>query len=451
MNPLMAAFVAATVFLPLAMHATGANTLRMASVLSTAMDTPWAAAQACEVVQHKLGSADIDLACVFFNPQHIENVEALSDTIREKLRPGVMVGASTCAAIAGGVEVERGAGLSILACSMPGVSVRTFSPNDLPAVDTPDAAIHEWGPVVGASDELRATMLLVDPTSVPIMKLLPLFNAAVGTQRNVALADNPRRKAPVLFGGIASATNKAGGNVLLLDDKMPQHGLVGVSLSGKLHVDTVVSQGCKPFGPTMVITKAKNNMIFELGGRRALDVVQEAVEELGDDPRLALQGGLYAGVVIDEYKPRFGRDDFLIRNVVGVDTNLGCIALADFVRVGQTVRMHVRDKQTASEDLALLMDAQRLYDPPDGALLITCNGRGERTFGVRNHDVAAVQRAFTQDRAGPDAAGGGLYLDPSAAAPIPMAGFHAAGEIGPVGNRSFLHGQTACVAMFRGA
>jgi small ligand-binding sensory domain FIST len=164
-----------------------------------------------------------------------------------------------------------------------------------------------------------------------------------------------------------------------------------------------------------------------------------------------LQGGLYAGVVIDEYKPRFGRDDFLIRNVVGVDADLGCIALADFVRVGQTVRMHVRDKKTASEDLALLMDAQRLYDPPDGALLITCNGRGERTFGVRNHDVAAVQRAFTQDRAGPDAAGAGLYLDPSAAAPIPLAGFHAAGEIGPVGNSSFLHGQTACVAMFRGA
>jgi small ligand-binding sensory domain FIST len=97
-------------------------------------------------------------------------------------------------------------------------------------------------------------------------------------------------------------------------------------------------------------------------------------------------------------------------------------------RVGQTIQFHVRDAATAGEDLQLLLDAQQLKDRPFAGLLFTCNGRGTRMFSDRNHDVAVIR-----DRLGE----------------LPLAGFFAAGEIGPIGTQSFLHGHTAVLALLR--
>jgi small ligand-binding sensory domain FIST len=261
-------------------------------------------------------------------------------------------------------------------------------------------------------------------------------------------------KSPV-FGGMASAANTAGGNTLILNDRVFRSGAVGISLRGSLHVDTVLSQGCRPFGPTMVVTKAKGNMIFELGGRNAIDVAQETVVELGENYSQMLAGGLFIGRVIDEYKGRFGRNDFLIRSVVGVDQNRGALAVADRVRVGQTIRLHCRDAVTAHEDLALLLDAQKLYDKPKGVMLITCNGRGRRMFGAtetpNDHDALAVARAFTQGHGGEFLSKPGKPFEPQIEVPVPLAGFFANGEIGPVGEQSFVHGHTACLVLFRDA
>src|SRR6185436_1953564 len=172
---------------------------------------------------------------------------------------------------------------------------------------------------VGASEDLQMTMLLADPFSVPLVNLIPALNRARVRKRGSGAAAG----GGTIFGGMASASSKPGGNALVLNDRVLRSGGVGLSLKGKIHVDTVVSQGCRPFGPTMVVTKAKGNMIFELGGKPSIDAVQEAVETLGEQYRQALAGGLFVGRVIDEYKGRFGRNDFLISNVIGVDPNRG--------------------------------------------------------------------------------------------------------------------------------
>jgi small ligand-binding sensory domain FIST len=330
---------------------------------------------------------------------------------------------------------------------MPGVTVTPFIFEELPVLpkegDVPPETIDELSRGIGAGEDLRMTLLMVDPFSVPLVRMLPALNRA-----------RINMKAPI-FGGMASASNSAGGNALILNDRTFQSGAVGLSLRGNVHVDTVVSQGCRPFGPNMVVTKAKGNMIFELAGRSAIEVVQETVASLGDNYSQMLAGGLFIGRVIDEYKGRFGRNDFLIRNVVGVDPARGAIAVADRVRVGQTIRLHCRDAVTAQEDLSLLLDAQKLYDKPKGALMVTCNGRGRRMFGEThtpdNHDAMAVARAFSQVQGGEVLSKPGKPFEPRVESPIPLAGFFANGEIGPVGDESFVHGHTACLALFRDA
>jgi small ligand-binding sensory domain FIST len=185
--------------------------------------------------------------------------------------------------------------------------------------------------------------------------------------------------------------------------------------------------------------------------------MREVVTDMNPEERGALSSGLFVGRVINEYKDRFGRSDFLIRAVVGEDPASGAIAVADFVRVGQTVQFHVRDADTAAQDLGLLLDSQRLHDRPAGAMLVSCNGRGTRLFSTPNHDAESISKAFTAVRAGEQLAKPGSMILPStvpdgswsSSAAFPLAGFFASGEIGPVGDDSYLHGNTACVAMFR--
>jgi len=420
--------------------------LRMGAGLSSAADTMRAAEAACDQCLDALGgSGSVDTAFLHFSAHHVDNAGDLASVVRRRLNVKNLVGVSTVAAIGGVSELEGAPGVSILAGTMPGVTAKTFTFEDLPPLKSDEevaspetvAAISE---TIGAAPDLRMTLLLVDPFSVPLTRMLPAMNRARSG------------KSPI-FGGMASASNTPGGNAIILNDRVFRSGGVGISLRGSLHVDTVLSQGCRPFGPPMIVTKAKGNMIFELGGRNAIEVTQETVLELGENYTQMLAGGLFIGRVIDEYKGRFGRNDFLIRNVVGVDQARGAIGVADRVRVGQTIRLHCRDAVTAHEDLALLLDAQKLYDKPKGVLLVTCNGRGRRMFGATDtpsdHDALAVARAFSQTQGGEFLSKPGKPFEPQVEVPVPLAGFFANGEIGPVGAESFVHGHTACLALFR--
>src|SRR5207302_5993613 len=125
-----------------------------------------------------------------------------------------------------------------------------------------------------------------------------------------------------------------------------------------------------------VVTRSHDNVIEQLGGKPAMAALRLAVDNMSDAERQLLQRGLLVGQAISEYREAFGRGDFLVRNVIGVDEESGALALADYVKTGQTVQFHVRDAATATEDLAAMLQAQSQTEPAAGGLLFSCNGRG---------------------------------------------------------------------------
>lgn len=422
-----------------AMRTEAASSLRFSSGLSSNPQTRAAIEHACEQARAGLDGETPDFVQVFFSPHHTAHAADIRDAIQTRLSPRCLVGLSAEGVIAGATELERTPGLSLLAARMPGVALTPFTGEELlPSDDSPEG-LAKLALATGAMARQRATLLYADPFSTPMIKLLPALNKALHTGR-------PANERPVIIGAMASGARSPGGNAFILNDRILTNGMIGVSIAGNVRVDAVVSQGCRPFGPTAVITRAKGNLIFELGGRPAPEVVREAIGELAESAKGLLSEGLQVGLVINEYKERFGRDDFLIRNVVGLDATSGGIAVADIVRVGQTIRFHHRDKHTADQDLSMLLDAQQLKDPPKGCLLITCNARGQRMFGSPHHDASAVAKAFSPPTPAEDL--GTPMANPDVDS-LPIAGCFAAGEIGPVGHESYLHGQTACVVLFR--
>ena len=358
----------------------------------------------------------IDVAFLFFTGHHIPDIERAVERVWLELDPQAVVGCSAEGVIGGDREIERAPGMSLLVASMPDVRVHPFHVNvddwrELLAEDGRDALVER----LGHGPETRALVAFGDPFTTPLTQFLAAIDA---TAPGVPLV-----------GGMASAGRTAGGNVLVRNDDVYDDGLVGLSLSGPIDVQTVVSQGCRPVGRPAVVTKARDNVVEQLGGRPAMQVLREVVDAMTPAEQELLRRGLFVGQAISEYRESFGRGDFLVRNVIGVDDASGAIEVADYVRPGRTVQFHVRDADTADEDLTVLLDAQRTQGvPAAGALLFSCNGRGTRLFEDPCHDVAAARKAMPA---------------------TPVAGFFAAGEFGPVGGQNFVHGHTASFALFR--
>ena len=354
-----------------------------------------------------------DVVFAFFTGDHLEHIRKCAQRLHEKLEPQWLIGCSAEGVIGFDREIERAPGVALLLGRLPKVRMHGFH---VPRNDWPDlmADREMLAERLMIGEDTQALLALPDPFSTPIDSILSQF-------------DDDFPGLPVI-GGMASAARRPGENVLVVNDQVYDEGMAGLTLSGPLEVHTVVSQGCRPIGPTFIITKGHDNMIEQLGGRTALKVLQEMVQDLPPEDSNLLENGLFVGWAISEYRERFGRGDFLIRNVVGIDQGTGVIALADRVRVGQTAQFHVRDAATAGEDLRLMLEGQRDLPSAAGALLFSCNGRGTRMFDAPCHDIRMAAELLPR---------------------TPIAGFFAAGELGPVGGKNFVHGHTASFALFR--
>lgn len=409
-------------------HVSSATTLAAGTALSTHVDAVMAAEQVADTIAQESGIERPDLALFFVSGRHVDHMGAIADAIARVLNPGTFLGVSAEGVIGGGEEVEQKPAVSLFASSMPGTALHAFQYRDLPHVrEGDDSALASMSDAIGARRDLRAVMFFGDPSSVPAAAMIDAMSRSAATVPGL-------KRVPVI-GGLASASPPPapGGNVLYLNGQLSRAGGVGVSIRGDVAIDTLVSQGCRPIGRPLVVTAGHRNIIKSLGGRQAIEVLRDIVTELSPEDRELLPKGVFIGRVINEYKPRFGRGDFLIRGVLGVDQGSGAIAIGDLVKPGQTVQFHLRDSRTATEDLGLLLAAQQLQTPAVGGLLFTCNGRGTRLFDTPSHDAAMIHSALRR----------------ADGEPAPLGGFFAAGEIGPIGDSSFVHGQTACLAIIR--
>jgi small ligand-binding sensory domain FIST len=388
----------------------GQSSLLIGAAVSTDPDPLEAGAEAAQAAAQALGGESVDLAVVFESGSHLAAPEATLQGVQDAAAPGVLVGCGAGGVLGAGRELEQRTALAVWLASLKGAGeARPFKASA--QADDPLGSLDG----LPAPSDASAVILLADPYSFP-------------TDVALAVLADQAPAVPVL-GGLASAHTQEGTGALFIDGEVCEAGAVGLTLHG-IEVAPCVSQGAVPLGREVTITSAEGNVIHELAGRPALQTLEEIIAELGPAERTLIAGGVLIGIVIEAGKPEYEQGDFLVRGVLGVDPENGSLAVGAPVQPGQVLRLHARDAASADEDLrrALRQRASAAAGGrPAGALVFSCNGRGQAMFGACDHDARAVQRELNG---------------------APTAGFFAAGEIGPVGSRAFLHGFTATVAIF---
>ena len=374
--------------------------------------------QAAQIISRSVhdafGERSCDLACIFFSPHFEGDLQVVVDIVRKNLDPKVLLGCMGAGVIGGTQEIEDHPGLVLWGLSNPTMEVAPF--HLTPKKDGEEIVIEGWPNMLEKPKGHRTFLLFADPFSTPIDQLFALLDH-----------HDPGSSA---IGGIAGGGMKEGESRLVLNDHILESGVVGVVFKGDMEIRTVVSQGCQPIGERYVVTKVDRNVIQELGGIPPLERLENTLKALGESERQQAANGLQVGIAMDEHRAEFGQGDFLIRGLLGADRQSGYLAIADFVQEGQTIQFHIRDAEAAGADLNELLSKEVQESSnasPKGALLFSCCGRGHQFFQTPHHDVGALQQHL---------------------GPMPIAGFFAGGEIGPVGGKNFLHGYTASMALF---
>ncbi len=370
-----------------------------------------------EIVGRVLESlgAQPDAALLFTSGDHLAHTDEIAAAVVDLLGPGAFIGTTASSVAAGEREIEEETAAVLWAGSLgsiEGPRARAVRLDGVPGPAADDNALAAAFEEVQATGEL-SMILLADPYSYPA---------------DAALTHWAERWPQVsVLGGLSSGAPMPGGNRIVVDGGVHRSGAAALVLGGSASVTHMVSQGCRPIGQPYIITEAEGNVVRSLGGMPPFERLEQMFSQLDPADQQLVQRGLHVGRVTDERKIAFERGDFLIRGVLGADRESGAIAIGDEAPVGATVQFHVRDALTAHEDLtAALRNRSPEAMSASGALLFTCNGRGTHLFETPHHDAQTiVERTSTE-----------------------LAGMFCAGEIGPVGNRSYLHGFTASMAFF---
>jgi small ligand-binding sensory domain FIST len=195
-----------------------------------------------------------------------------------------------------------------------------------------------WRTVTGLSpEEVTSWILLANPYFGGAESWLEEWSAAYP-------------KIPIL-GGLASSTNSE--IFLLKDGEVSAAPVLAIAIKRGLLVRPLVSQGCRPIGDPSPITKAEQNLILEIGNLPAYQALEAAFLSIPAEQRVSVRNNLFLGLAVSEYIEEFKQGDFLIRNILGADPQIGALAVGAHPRVGQTVQFQLRDSKSARDDLVL--------------------------------------------------------------------------------------------------
>ncbi len=376
-----------------------------------------AVAETSRSIKQQLQGEAPDLVIVFISGHHEDSYARVPLLLHSLVQESLVIGCSAGGVIGGGEEVEGRPGFSLTAAVLPGVELMPIRVENA-LIPNEEASQEEWELLMHVKpSENPHFILLPDPFSFKAEKFLKNLDHAFPASKKL--------------GGLVSGGSGPGENALFLGRRVYRRGLVGVALSGNIEIDTLVSQGCRPIGAPMFVTRCEGNLLQELDGNPPVDVLRDLYNDLDEKDRELFSDSLSLGIVMKSSEQQYKKGDFLIRNIIGMEVDSECLLVGTQLKENSVVQLHLRDAQTSSEDLNYHLTSylsKVTASKPEGSLVFSCMGRGEELYGQPNHEMNMIKKYF---------------------GPLAVGGFFCNGEIGQVEGDTFLHGYTSSVALFR--
>jgi small ligand-binding sensory domain FIST len=357
---------------------------------------------------HERLGGNAALAFVFVSRDYEESLKDLIELVQIHAHCPTVVGCSAGGVIGVGREEEDASGFSLLVLRLPRAETCVI---ELPTSSGGAAwdRARRWN-----RDGCTGWIVLGNPVHVSEDWMV---------EWNEAMGSTPT------FGGLASGGFRGEDLFVITGNGISKEAALAIGFRGGVKLSGIVSQGCRPIGEPLTITKADNNLIHQLASRSAYEQLQAAFHSLPDAMRERAQGNILVGLAMTEYVEDFHTGDFLVRSILGGDPGNGILAVGALPRVGQTLQFQLRDREAAHEELRDMLAtlSEELGRAPFATLLFACAGRGRHLFGTAHHDAGQFEEAF---------------------GPVPLAGYFCNGEIGSVGSKAYLHGFTASGVTF---
>ena len=235
---------------------------------------------------------------------------------------------------------------------------------------------------------------------------------------------------PLWGGGAGNNFNLGEPTYQYCDDEVISGGVSYALLSGKARASWAISHALVPIGSARTVTRSQGNVIYEIDGKPALEVLKEylpdpAFVEDRDWMRRAI------ALALTSKAPSYMKDEeYVVRGVPAVRMADGSIIVQTEVPEGTSVWFSSRDKEkiaTRFERMAQQINEQLGDEKPKLVFQFECLTRGKFLF--REQEKLQLLKRFRQS------------VDPD----VPWAGFYTIGEIGPVEEHNDRHLYTSVV------
>lgn len=360
------------------------------------------------------GVGRADMALVFFTADHAARQQELVAALNRTAQTESIVGCSAVGVLTDQGEIEGHRGVAVLVVASDQLMARPFVL--APLRDNEAHLGDSIGGFLNKSGEESSLMMFFPDT----------YNGQ--PQRLLQSLENKAGFHPVVGAG-ASEGSGAGSTFQLCGDKVMSNALAGVYLSGDFRSQIDITQGCQPITPPMTITKAENNLIYEIDHRPALEVFAEQLKgPLAQDLRRALMF-LFVGLPGDPVENSVAPGHYLVRNIVGLDPDKGIVGVADPVHEGEAMVFVFRDGQRARDDLGemLLRQKEKLSGrKPAFGVYFNCCARGTSLYGMPGIDTAYIHQTLGD---------------------FPLIGMFGGYELAPLGKANRLFAYTGVLAL----
>ena len=349
---------------------------------STEASTEKAVEQAFAAALAQAEIRQADMALVVSTAEHMRDQERLRNAVSHAANHAVVVGSSAAGILTGEGEVEGSHGIAVLALASDQLQANAFLFEPLRGHDAEAGAriAKLAGPALGGN---LLTVLMPDSYNGQAQEMLQAMEREIGYS-------------PVIGAG-SSESGVAGATFQLCNDKVATNAVAGLHLSGSFESFIDITQGCQPITEPLVITRADGNIIYEIDNRPAFEVFTSVLKgPLLEDLRRALMY-VFVGVPADRRRNSVGGGEYLVRNIIGLDSEKKIIGVADEVTEGQAMIFTLRDGQRARDDLGQMLkrQAQRLDGKkPVFGVYFNCCARGASLYGIPGIDSAYIRQVL---------------------------------------------------------